>query len=433
MSEWKETTLAEVINIQNGYAFKSEDFDTQGIPVIKIKNIASGKMLFDDIQFYSKPLTGLDKFIVKENDILIAMTGSHVTQISSAVGKVTRYDSIEKSLLNQRVGKIFSVNTNQLNNNFLYYFLIQPTTQYQLGLKASGSANQANISPSNIKDMPILLPPISEQKQIADVLSCLDAKIENLRRQNETLEAIAQTLFKHWFIDFEFPNADGKPYKSSGGAMVASELGEIPEGWCVTTIEKIANRIAMGPFGSRITTDNFVDSGIPIIRGNNLVNGFNEDSFVYLTPEKADELKSSNVFPEDIVFTHRGTLGQVGFIPTNAKYPRYVVSQSQMFLSVNRLVTSPRFIYRFFSSKIGVDALLANKNTTGVPSIARPSTSLKAIQIVLPENKIMEKFDALITSIDFKKNSNTKQIKTLTKTRDTLLPKLMSGQLRVKE
>ena len=254
-----------------------------------------------------------------------------------------------------------------------------------------------------------------------------------MRRQNETLEQIAQTLFKHWFVDFEFPNAEGKPYKSSGGAMFASELGGIPEGWQVTTIEKIASRLAMSPFGSRITTDNFVDSGIPIIRGNNLVNGFNEDGFVYLTPEKADELKSSNVFPEDIVFTHRGTLGQVGFIPTNARYPRYVVSQSQMFLSVNKSLASSRFIYRFFSSKIGIDALLANKNTTGVPSIARPSTSLKAIQIVLPENKIMERFDALITSIDFKKDSNTKQIQTLTKTRDSLLPKLMSGQLRVKE
>ena len=87
----------------------------------------------------------------------------------------------------------------------------------------------------------------------------------------------------------------------------------------------------------------------------------------------------------------------------------------------------------FSLQKLGIDALLANKNTTGVPSIARPSTSLKAIQIVLPENKIMERFDALITSIDFKKDSNTKQIQTLTKTRDSLLPKLMSGQLRVKE
>jgi len=87
----------------------------------------------------------------------------------------------------------------------------------------------------------LIKPPIEEQKAIADVLSCLDGKIENLRRQNETLEAIAQTLFKHWFMDFEFPNEDGKPYKSSGGAMIPSELGEIPEGWRVGTLGEVVD------------------------------------------------------------------------------------------------------------------------------------------------------------------------------------------------
>jgi type I restriction enzyme, S subunit len=191
MSEWKETRLGEIINVQNGYAFKSEDFETKGIPVIKIKNIASGEIIWNDIQFFSKPLTGLEKFIIQKDDVLISMTGSHITQISSAVGKVTRYNSNRESLLNQRVGKIYPINSNETDNDFLYYFLIQPTIQYELGLRASGSANQANISPSNIKDLFILLPSLEEQKRIANILSCLDAKIDNLRRQNETLEEIA--------------------------------------------------------------------------------------------------------------------------------------------------------------------------------------------------------------------------------------------------
>jgi type I restriction enzyme M protein len=99
---------------------------------------------------------------------------------------------------------------------------------------------------------------------------------------SEVLEYIAQSLFQHWFVDFEFPNEHRNPYKSSGGAMELSELGEIPAGWRVVRVEEIADRIAMGPFGSRITTDNFVDSGVPVIRGNNLVNGFNEKEFVAL-------------------------------------------------------------------------------------------------------------------------------------------------------
>ena len=94
----------------------------------------------------------------------------------------------------------------------------------------SGSA-VPSLNRNYIHPLPINAPGYEEQKRIAAVLTCLDRKISNLRQQNETLESIAQTLFKHWFVDFEFPNEDGKPYKSSGGAMVRSDLGDIPVGW----------------------------------------------------------------------------------------------------------------------------------------------------------------------------------------------------------
>ena len=104
-------------------------------------------------------------------------------------------------------------------------------------IRASGSTVE-HLNMSDIRGLKLPdIPPLEEQRAIASVLSCLDEKIDNLRKQNKTLEAIAQTLFKHWFIDFEFPNDDGKPYKSSGGEMVASELGEIPKDWTVGKIE----------------------------------------------------------------------------------------------------------------------------------------------------------------------------------------------------
>ena len=187
----------------------------------------------------------------------------------------------------------------------------------------------------------------------------------------------------------------------------------------------------MGPFGSRITSDNFVPSGVPVIRGNNLVNGFIEDGFVYLTEEKADELKSSVAYPGDIVFTHRGTLGQVGLIPESAASPRYIVSQSQMLLAINRQVISPKIVYYFFRSPSGQQALLANTNTTGVPSLARPSTSLKAIQMVIPNKAISDRFDKLVYSLEAKREQNVQEIVSLTAIRDSLLPKLLSGQLQV--
>jgi type I restriction enzyme, S subunit len=154
--------------------------------------------------------------------------------------------------------------------------------------------------------------------------------------------------------------------------------------WRETTIESIATHIAMGPFGSDIKTDNFVPSGVPVIRGNNLTRGrFRGDEFVFLTEEKADELANANAFPGDLVFTHRGTLGQVGLIPASP-FARYVVSQSQMKLTCDPDSADALFIYYFFTSPIGQHALLMNTSQTGVPAISRPVTSLKAVQLALP-------------------------------------------------
>jgi type I restriction enzyme S subunit len=114
--------------------------------------------------------------------------------------------------------------------------------------------------------------------------------------------------------------------------------------WKEVSMEEIATKIAMGPFGSDIKTDNFVPSGVPIIRGGNLTSGrFHSEGFVFLTEEKADQLLNSNAFPGDLVFTHRGTLGQVGLVP-NSPYKRYVVSQSQMKLSCDPKQADPAFI-----------------------------------------------------------------------------------------
>lgn len=169
--------------------------------------------------------------------------------------------------------------------------------------------------------------------------------------------------------------------------------------------------LAMGPFGSNIKTDNFVPSGIPIIRGGNISSGrFIESGFVYLTQEKADELISANAFPGDIIFTHRGTLGQVGIIPINSKYPRYVVSQSQMKLRVDHTKADPNFVYYFFKSPEGQRKLLINTSTTGVPAISSPLSSLRNIRIPLPplpeQRAIAEVLSALDDKIELNRRMN---------------------------
>lgn len=155
-------------------------------------------------------------------------------------------------------------------------------------------------------------------------------------------------------------------------------------GWREVRLEEIGTRFAMGPFGSDIKSSNFVEKGVPVIRGVNLTIGkFNDKDFVYLTEEKANELIGSNAFPNDIVFTHRGTLGQVGIIP-KMSYKRYVISQSQMKMTCDTRIAYPLFVYYFFRSPIGLHKLLCNTSTTGVPAIARPLTSLKSVELNIP-------------------------------------------------
>ncbi|MGM0168766.1 hypothetical protein IGI39_004521 [Enterococcus sp. AZ135] len=140
-------------------------------------------------------------------------------------------------------------------------------------------------------------------------------------------------------------------------------IGKIPVDWDIKTIDELKsdkkNAISMGPFGSRIKKDNFVEKGVPIIRGNNLKKLFFHDAdFVYVTQEKADELKSSKVEKNDIVITHRGTLGQVGYIPENSKYEEYIVSQSGMKLTVDSTLIEAKFLYYYLNTRYGQHELL---------------------------------------------------------------------------
>lgn len=144
---------------------------------------------------------------------------------------------------------------------------------------------------------------------------------------------------------------------------------------------------SMGPFGSRIKAENFVTEGVPVIKGGNLNGDLDSSSFDFLTPEKAAELSTSIARRLDLVITHRGTLGQVGIIPPNSRYPEYIVSQSQLKLTFDHTKANPYFIYYFLRSPEGQRRLLANTSQVGVPAIAQALTSIRNIRVPLPTLK----------------------------------------------
>ena len=171
----------------------------------------------------------------------------------------------------------------------------------------------------------------------------------------------------------------------------------------------VIEEIAMGPFGSNIKIDCFVPKGVPVLNGSNLT-GFtlSEDSFNYVTYEKAVSLKKAVASRGDIVITHRGTLGQIVYIPANSKYDRYVISQSQFRVRCKKNEMLPEFMVYFFHSREGQHKLLSNSSQVGVPALARPSSTFQELEIPAPSLEEQQTIAETLIALDDKIANNTK-------------------------
>ena len=164
---------------------------------------------------------------IQKDDILMTS--------EAPLGELLFWNSDEKIVLSQRLYGV-RPNVNIVYPRYLYLYMSSNVYQNELDSRASGTT-VTGIRQTELLKTRVILPPLNEQKAIADILSSLDEKIELNNQMNEALEEMAQALFKRWFVDFEFPNEEGQPYRSSGGEMVESELGMIPEGWEVRSLD----------------------------------------------------------------------------------------------------------------------------------------------------------------------------------------------------
>jgi type I restriction enzyme S subunit len=399
MGEWKERILRELINIKHGYAFKGEFFSE--IPnnnlLLTPGNFHIGGGFKDDkFKYYSGNIP--NEYILSEGDVIVTMTD--LSKAGDTLGYSAKIPRSEKNFLhNQRLGLV-EIISEEVDKDFIYWLLRTKSYQKNIVNSCSGSTVK-HTSPTKIRDYSFLLPPLEEQKAIASVLSCLDAKIENLRKQNNTLEQIAQTLFKHWFIDFEFPNTDGKPYKSSGGKMQSSVLGDIPVGWQVGKLEDI----------------------VLLSTGKGLEKSALKDDGQYSVIGANGKIGKTDKFLIDYPVIITGRVGTIGIINISIK---------KVWISDNTIIFSPSknyFYYVYFWLK-GTNLKVLNRGSTQ-PLITQGD--LKKLEIFIPSDRIINEFKKISTSLFNKKIKNEEQIQTLKNTRDTLLPKLMSGELRVKE
>ena len=443
--DWIHTTLGEFLNLKRGYDLPKTKRKEGDVPIIS----SSGYSGFHDISMAKGP--GV-------------VTGRYGT-----IGEVF-YIPEDFWPLNTTL----YVEDFKGNSPLFSYYLLQTIDFHAYSDKAAvPGINRNHVHMANVR----VPNSIIVQEKIASILKKLEDKITSNKKINQTLEQMAQALFKSWFVDFEpvkakiaVLEAGGSQEDATLAAMTAisgkdadalviferehpekyvelkttaelfpsairgSELGEIPEGWAIVKTEELVDKIGMGPFGSNIKVSTFVDEGVPIISGQHLKESIlNDGDNNFVTLEHADKLKSSNVFRGDVIFTHAGSIGQVSIIPECSVYDRYVISQRQFFLRANNKLISPYFLLYFFRSKIGQHLLLSNASQVGVPSIARPSSHLKSIELVAPEFKLVKKFEEHCKTLINGVVQRKKQTMLLQNIRDTLLPKLLSGEITLPE
>lgn len=186
-------------------------------------------------------------------------------------------------------------------------------------------------------------------------------------------------------------------------------MGGVSMEWKHYKMDELIEEISMGPFGSDVKKEFYVDNGVPILNGSNL-QGFKlkEDSFGYLTKEKADSLKKCNAHRGDIIVTHRGTLGQIVYVPVNSKYDRYVISQSQFRFRCKADLVDVQYLVYYFHTREGQYKILANASQVGVPALARATSTFRLIDIKLPPLDDQRRIASILSSLDRKIELNNK-------------------------
>lgn len=253
---WATCTIGDVAKVISGYAFKSAEFEEEGVPVIKIKNIRVGYTDLSDAQAVPATRLSLDhKYHVQPGHVLISLTGSHLTQPNSVVGRVAIHRG-KHALLNQRAGK-FIIDDTKCLPNYLFYTLSSSEYVTRIATMASGAASQANVSPTQVESVSIPLPSIDTQRKIASILSAYDDLIENNTCRIAILEAMAQAIYREWFVNFRFPGHENVK-------LVDSPLGcQIPEGWRIMDLgEAVEIRR-----GKNITRKKVVLGSVPVVAG----------------------------------------------------------------------------------------------------------------------------------------------------------------------
>jgi type I restriction enzyme S subunit len=410
-SDWELCEIGDVADLKQGLQISKKlrlgSNEEGSIPLLKITDLPSKN--------FSEFVRDIpSNYIADKGDIIYTRTGQ--------VGLV--YTDVKGCVHNNCFKVIFDYD--KFDKYYAFYYLNSNQVRSYSNSVASGSV-QKDLTHTAFKKCLFPYPQLKEQRAIAKILRSLDEKIETNNQINKKLEEMAQSIFKQWFVDFELPNEDREPYKSSGGEMIESELGMIPKGWKVGTVGNLCDITS----SKRIFMKEYSDNGIPFYRSKEIIEkskGNDISTELFISKERYAKIKEKFGVPSknDILLTSVGTLGV-----------SYLVGDEEFYFKDGNLTWFKDFKNKYFNIYI-YNFLISLEGKKAIDSIAIGSTqkaltinSLKQIKIIEPSTNIINKFHELCNSIIEEIRINIKEKERLIEIRDTLLPKLMSGEIRV--
>jgi len=407
MSEWKEYKLEDISKVQTG-PFGSQlhqsDYKKTGTPIITVEHLGENKILHKNLPLVGKEdKERLSKYILLEGDIVF-----------SRVGSVDRRAFVGKS----EDGWMFSgrclrvrVNRNIVNPKFLSYYFGQENFKEYIRKIAVG-ATMPSINTSILNEVNLLIPDISYQREISDVLSSLDDKIDLLHRQNKTLEQIAETLFRQWFVE------------------------EAEEGW---EVEKLGE-VAVVQNGYAFRSKDYVtyqEGHLEVLKMGHIAvgGGLRTNPKKDFVPRE-EKLKKWTLNKNDIIMGMTDMKDNVVILGVPAiidKSEKYVLNQrvARIYLKTNEKLLNCYLLYIQLNNKDFISTLQSKANS-GV-QVNLSTEEIRNCEILIPPMELQKDMGNTIADLFMKKDNNLMQIRTLTKLRDSLLPKLMSGEVRVNE
>ena len=419
--DWEVREVWEIGKVKTGKTPPTENknFFKGEYPFIKIPDMIGGFYIKNTNETLSeKGKNHMESLMLPKNSVCVSCLAT-----IGNIGITTK-----NSFTNQQINSI--VPNEKIDYLFLYYYF-KTKKEYLKNMSGGGSVYN-NLSKSKFEKLKVVLPSLNEQKSIVKILSDLDEKIEVGRKMNEILEELGQTLFKRWFVDFEFPNEKRKPYKSSSSEMTESELGEIPEGWEIKELGDFIDVQKGLSYKGKFLVDN---GGIPMANLGTFKppGGFKPEGLKCYVGEYKDR---NLVKPGDIIVANTDitqnadVLGSPSIIPRNIGSDKVLFTHHIFAIRHKEGSLTNYFLYFLLQSP---DYRARSKGfATGTTVLAIPKEAILELQFVCSPDEIRKRFDSVVKPVFDRITLNSEQIESLSKTRDLILPKLMTGKIRVK-